>query len=272
VEIWIYIYIILLGMILGSFLGLVTVRLPLGESLVRPRSHCRYCSHPLAWYENIPILSYLFLLGKCRKCQKRISPKYFIIELVTVGVTLLAYQNLQPWPRFLLYQFLFILPLLALMFLDWEALILPDFLTLPGIAAGFLVHWLDGQYFLPYQFGASTQSLLMESLVGSLAGALSLFFLALIYQKIRNKTGLGAGDIKLGAMIGAFFGWKAVFFIYFLSSFAGILFGIGLILMKRASRDTPIPFGSFLSATSIAFLFYGDVLLKIYLDLFNRLV
>lgn len=254
-------------MILGSFLGLAVVRIPAGESLFSPRSHCRSCRHILAWYENIPILSYLFLWGKCRACGSRISPRYIIIEVLTTLVTVFSFYLLEPWPRFLLYEILFIAPMLLLLFLDWEAMILPDFITIPGIAAGFLVHWLDGQYFLPYQFGVTGQKLFMESLLGALAGSVTLFLLAFLYQKIRHRPGLGGGDVKMGAMIGAFFGWKDVFFIFFMASVLGTAFGILLILIKRASRDTPLPFGTFLAATALLYLFFGDFLLKTYLGL-----
>lgn len=271
-EILILIYVILFGVLLGSFLGLCTVRLPLGESIVSPRSHCRRCSHILSWYENLPILSYLLLRGKCRICREKISPKYFMMELISAVVTAWAYLQIQPWPLFLIYLILFIAPMLLLMFLDWEALILPDIITLPGILAGFLVHWLDGQFFLPYQFGVSHQKLVMESLVGAVAGSLSLFLLGFIYKKLRRQEGLGMGDVKLGAMIGAFFGWKAVFFIFFLASVLGTLFGVLLIIVKKGSRQTPLPFGSFLAIASLAFLLYGDLLLKTYLNLVRGLL
>lgn len=258
VTVLLIVYVTLLGMLLGSFLGLAVIRIPRGESLMTPRSHCRLCEHTLAWFENIPILSYLFLRGKCGNCGERISPKYLVIEIVTALVTVAAFLEIHPWPRFLLYLFLFLIPMLLLMFLDWEALLLPDFITLPGIVAGFLARWLDGQYFLPYQFGISTHKLLLESLLGATAGSLSLFLLAWAYHKFRHREGLGGGDIKLGAMIGAFFGWKEVFFIFFLASVVGSIVGTIILYLKGRDRDTPLPFGSFLAAVSILYLFFGE--------------
>jgi len=269
VDILYFVYVILLGLILGSFVGLAVVRIPEGESLVRPRSHCRKCGHTLSWFENIPIFSYLALRGKCRQCEAQISPRYLIIELVTTLLTVFAFWKIQPWQRFVLFQFLLIFPLILLMFLDWFKLILPDAITLPGIAFGFLAHFLDGKFFQFPSLAPSTFSLLLDSLLGALAGSLTLFLLALAYQKLRKREGLGGGDVKLAAMLGAFFGWKAVFFIFFLASVAGTLFGVLMIVLKRFSKETPLPFGSFLSAAALLYLFYGELLLSAYLGLFK---
>ena len=262
-------YVTLLGMFLGSFLGLATVRIPAGESVIWPRSHCRHCARTLRWYENIPIFSYLFLRGKCSTCGGRISPKYLIIELVTTGMTVVAYLHFTPWPRFFLYEFCLIIPTLLLMFLDWEAMILPDAITLPGIALGFFTHWAGEYFFLPDPLVRPSWEILLESLLGAAAGFLTLLILAWAYRRTRKREGLGAGDIKLAAMIGAFFGWRAVFFIFFLASVTGTLFGLTLILLKRSNRQTPIPFGSFLCAASLLYLFFGPPLISAYLSLFK---
>jgi leader peptidase (prepilin peptidase) / N-methyltransferase len=273
VQILIIIYVVLFGMALGSFIGLAVVRIPRGESIVAPRSHCRNCQYVLKWYENIPILSYLLLLGKCRNCHEKISILYPILELLTTAITILAFINLQPWPRFFLYVLFFITPMLILALIDWEWLLLPDVLTLPGIAMGFLVHWIDGRFFLVHPLlGVSSMKLLSESLWGALAGSLTLFLLAWAYQKIRGREGLGGGDVKLAAMIGAFFGWKDIFFIFFLASIIGIIFGLILILARGHSKETPLPFGTCLAFTAILHLFYGHTLLKYYLGLLNKLI
>jgi leader peptidase (prepilin peptidase)/N-methyltransferase len=269
VEILYLVYVILLGMILGSFLGLATVRIPLGESLFRPRSHCRHCDHTLRWYENVPIFSYLFLRGKCSACGEPISPKYFIIELVTTAMTVAAYLYLTPFSRFVLYEFCLIIPMLLLMFLDWEAMVLPDVLTLPGIFLGVFTHWAGEYFFLPPVWVRPTWKILLESLIGAMVGFLTLFVLAWAYRRTRKREGLGGGDIKLAAMIGAFFGWRAVFFIFFLGSVFGTLFGLTLILLKRSQRHTPIPFGSFLAGASLLYLFFGPPLIGAYLSLFK---
>lgn len=248
---------------------MAVVRIPRHESLWSPRSHCRHCDHVLAWYENIPLFSYLILRGRCRQCKRPISFLYWFIELTMTLVTWLAFILLEPWTRFLLWEFAFILPMVLLMFLDGKDKILPDTITLPGIALGFLTHWIEGTYFpVAPPFGSTTE-LLLESLYGALAGGLTLFLVAAVYQALKGRMGMGGGDIRLGAMIGAFFGWKAVFFIFFLASVAGTLFGVMMILLKRYSRQTKIPFGSFLAAASLLYLFYGAPLLGAYLNLFK---
>ncbi len=261
-----YVYVGIFGMILGSFLGLASIRIPLGESVLSPRSHCRGCGRTLSWYENVPIFSYIFLRFRCRICRATISPRYLVIELATTALTLLAFWKLTPWPRFLLYLLLFIAPLILLIAIDWERLILPDVLTLPGILAGFIVHWVDQRYLDPFRSSTeSSLSILLESLLGAVAGSLTLWLLAWLYRLARNKVGMGGGDIKLAAMLGAVFGWKAIFFIFMFSSILGILLGIFWILKKGHSKDTPLPFGAFLGSTALLYLFWGDSLVKLYM-------
>ncbi len=236
------IYVACFGLVLGSFLGLAAERIPAGESLVRPRSHCRKCGRQLAWYENFPILSYLFLRGQCRGCGARISFHHLLLEAATAVLAVLAFHELQPWPRFLLYLILFIAPVLLLITIDFRQLILPDQITLPGIAVGFLLHWLDGKYFL--HLPQSSLKLLSESLFGALAGGATLWLLAWIYLAIRKRQGMGGGDVKFAAMLGALFGWQAIFFIFLVSSVVGVVFGLALIAFRGQSKETPLPFGT----------------------------
>lgn len=271
-EILLNIYVVLFGLILGSFIALAAIRLPLQESVVSPRSHCRYCDHVLRWYENIPILSYWVLGGKCRKCRVGLSLYYPAVEIMTAGLTYLAYLNLQPWPRFLLYLILWITPVLILSLSDAKTLILPDVLTLPGIVAGFAVHWVDGRYFHLGIFSRSTLQLLVESALGSAAGAATLFFLRWSYRKIRKKEGMGLGDVKFAAMIGACFGWKAVFFIFWLAAACGIGLALVLMLFRKVSKETPLPFGTCLGFASLLYLFYGETLLHAYLHGIQQLL
>jgi len=270
VRVLLSIYVACFGLALGSFLGLAAERIPAGESLVRPRSHCRNCGRQLAWYENFPILSYLFLRGQCRSCGARISFHHLFLELATAVLAVLAFRDLQPWPRFLLYLVLFIAPVLLLTVIDFRHLILPDRITLPGIAAGFLLHWLDGRYFLPVP--QSSLKLLSESLLGALAGGLTLFLLAWIYLAIRKREGMGGGDVKFAAMLGAVFGWQAIFFIFLVASVFGLIFGIALILFRGQSKETPIPFGTALGVVSLLFLFRGEAMIHTYLHAIRSLV
>lgn len=268
-ETLLLIYATLLGMILGSFIGMAAVRIPAGHSIVRPRSRCVSCEHVLSWFENIPLFSYLVLRGRCRHCRVWISPKYFLIELITTLVTVVAYFKIEPWGRFVMWELGFILPILLLIFIDWEAMLLPDAITLPGIALGFALHLADPYWNLPKALLPSVGASLLESLIGALLGFVTLFLLALTYRKLRGREGLGGGDIKLAAMLGAFFGWQALFFIFFLSSLTGCVVVLVGIVLGKLRKDSPIPFGVFLGAAALLYLFYGPALLQAYLNLFR---
>ena len=262
----------ILGLLLGSFLGLAAIRIPQGESILWPRSHCRNCNRTLSWYENIPVFSYLGLRGRCSSCGAAISPHHLFLEILTALLTLFAYYQLLPWPRFLLWLLLFILPVLLLMAIDAKYLLLPFKITWPGIVAGFVVHWIDGKYWPTASLAASSATLLLESCLGALAGGLTLGLIAWLYRVLRKSDGLGGGDIYFAAMLGAFFGWKEVFFIFFLASTIGALVGGVWILLRRKSYDTPLPFGVFLGAVAIIYLFYGPFLLRFYLKMMHKLV
>ena len=267
-EILLSIYVFVFGMLLGSFLGLVAERLPAGESVVRPRSHCRSCSRQLAWYENIPILSYLFLRGQCRSCGAKIPIHHFLIEIATAVLALYAFHHLHPWPRFLLYLLLFLAPVLLLITMDFRYLVLPDVITLPAIPVAVLLHILDARYLAPVKSN-NLWAPLGESLLGVAVGAGTLLLLALVYHWLRKREGLGGGDVKFAAMLGAIFGWKAIFFIFLLSSLLGLLLGLFLIFFRGQSKELQLPFGSALGVVSIVFLFHGDRLVHFYIKLFN---
>ena len=272
VDLLFSIYALFFGLLLGSFIGLAAVRLPRGESLCLPRSHCRSCQRRLSWYDNIPLLSYLFLLrGRCRGCHAKISPHYVLAELLTALVTLLAYWQIVPVSRFVLYELCFILPVLLLIFIDLDSLILPNFITLPGILIGLGVRAADVCFFSP-EVGGRMGASLFSGTVGAALGFVTLAALSLGYRRWRGQAGLGMGDAKMAAMLGAFFGAKAIFFIFFLASCFGLLLGGGLLLTRRISRNTPLPFGAFLGLASLAFLLYGPVLLESYLSWVRRLI
>lgn len=270
-EILLSCYVALFGLALGSFLGLAAERLPAGESVARPRSRCRQCGRQLRWYENFPVLSYLMLRGRCRSCGTQIPPHHLLLELASAALAVYAFHQLQPWPRFLLYLILFIAPVLLLIVTDFRHRILPNAVTLPGIAAGFLAHWLDGTFFLAAD-SASHWNLLLESLIGAFAGGGTLLLLALGYQKLRKREGLGLGDVKFVTMLGAFFGWKEIFFILFLASFSGALLGGLYLLVRRKSWQTELPFGCFLGVISLLFLFHGEKMIRSYLQILHSLV
>ena len=263
-------YTCLLGLLFGSFLALVVVRLPKGESIVSPRSHCRHCGHKLRCFENIPLLSALALRFRCSACKQRFSTEYFFIELLTLLCALLFFFKIQPYPRFLLYFFAFVLPLLALILIDWKHLLLPDKITLPGIILGILVHFMDGRYFL--NSSHSFSALLSESGLGILAGGGTLLLLALAYRWLRKKEGLGGGDVKMAAMLGAFLGWKAIFFIFFMASWLGIFVALFWMLFRSKTLATHLPFGSFLGLSSLIYMLYGQLLVQKYLEYIHYLI
>jgi leader peptidase (prepilin peptidase)/N-methyltransferase len=244
----------LFGLIVGSFLNVLIYRMPLRRSVVTGRSKCTRCSGTIAWYDNIPVLSYLILGGKCRRCGDKISFRYPVVELVTgciaalvvwsYGVTLEA-----------LWIFVFLSVLLVITLIDWAHQIIPDALSLGGIVFG----WVGAVLCLDIS--------LTESLIGTIVGGGLLFAVAGIYRLVRKADGMGGGDIKLMGMIGAFVGWQMIFPVLMLASFFGALYGF--YLMRRgATSTTAVAFGSFLAPAAAIIYLYGAGLWRLYLDLF----
>src|SRR5690242_4080831 len=196
------------GAVIGSFLNVCICRLPKNESVVFPPSRCPQCGFRIPFYDNVPIVSWLLLRGKCRSCAAPISPQYPIVELINALLTLFLFMKFGPSLPFLVL-FLFCSAMVVITFIDLEHQIIPDCITLPGIVAGFLF-----SLFIP-QLGWQ------NSLLGIVVGGGSLLVVAYGYELLTKKEGMGGGDIKLLAMMGAFFGWKAVFFIIFVSSLIG---------------------------------------------------
>ncbi|KQC09062.1 MAG: peptidase A24 [Smithella sp. SDB] len=233
------------GAVIGSFLNVCIFRLPAKMSIVKPSSQCPKCHHPIRWHDNIPIVSFIFLQGVCRYCNKAISWRYPLVELITAVLALLLFIKFGLSLKFLVF-FIFIAVLVVITFIDLDHQIIPDILTLPGIpiffvAAVFLaeVHWL-------------------EALLGLLIGGGILFLIAVVYELITKREGMGGGDIKLLAMIGGFLGWKSLIFILLFSSFAGAIIGIAAITIKKQDMKYAVPFGPFLSAAVVAYIFWGE--------------
>ena len=231
---------VVFGLVIGSFLNVLIYRLPRGSSVVTGRSKCPACGHTIFWHDNIPVLSYVILRGRCRYCRAAIPVRYPMVELLTgaaagalawfLGVTVEA-----------LWAFVFFSILLVITLIDWSHRIIPDSLSLGGTVIG----WI-GAVVRP-------DITLVDSLLGAVLGGGLLFAVAMGYRALRKIEGMGGGDIKLMAMIGAFLGWKMVFPVLILASLAGAVYGI--YLMRRgASARTAVPFGSFL-APSAAFVY-----------------
>ncbi|MFZ3056441.1 MAG: prepilin peptidase, partial [Smithella sp.] len=233
------------GAAIGSFLNVCIFRLPAETSIVKPRSQCPHCKHPLRYYDNIPLISFFFLRGKCRDCGGAISWRYPLVELITALLALLLFLKFGLTLSFLIY-FIFTAVLIVITFIDLDHQIIPDILTLPGIpifflAAIFLVK-------IPW----------MEALIGLLIGGGVLLAIAFVYELLTKREGMGGGDIKLLAMIGGFLGWKSLIFVLLFSSFSGAIVGITAMIIKKQDMKYAVPFGPFLSAAAVAYLFWGE--------------
>ncbi|MDD2898477.1 MAG: prepilin peptidase [Desulfuromonadaceae bacterium] len=242
------------GAVVGSFLNVCICRMPLNESIVSPPSHCPHCSYQICWYDNIPILSYLLLRGKCRGCGTHISFQYPLVELLNGVLSLFLFIRFGPTLAFATL-FLFCSALVVITFIDIEYQIIPDEISLSGIIVGFVLSFfLKGHTWL-------------NSLFGILLGGGSLLLVAYSYQRLTGKEGMGGGDIKLLAMMGAFLGWKAVPFIIFASSLVGSVVGVSIMLFQKKDSKLAIPFGPYLAFGAILYIFYGRPLIRWYLGL-----
>jgi leader peptidase (prepilin peptidase)/N-methyltransferase len=235
----------LFGLAVGSFLNVCIHRIPLGKSIVSPPSSCPQCGQQIKYYDNIPLLSYIILFGKCRHCRTPIPLHYPVVEAVTglLSAALLMKFNLSP--QFFLF-FLFSASLVTIAFIDLHHRIIPDILSLSLLIVGFIaslfklneIPWLD-------------------SLVGILGGGGFFYLVALLFEKLTGREGMGGGDIKMLAMIGAWTGWRALPSVILISSLGGILIGGISLLLARKGIRSKIPFGPFLSLGTLLWLFFG---------------
>jgi leader peptidase (prepilin peptidase)/N-methyltransferase len=246
-----FIFAFLVGISIGSFLNVCILRWPADLSIVTPASHCPSCKTSLPWYTNIPLVSYLFLRGKCKFCQTRISPRYFFVELLTGLLFVMAVWHHSEW-IFWPFDAYFLSALVITTFIDLDHWIIPDKITLPGIVIG-----LGSAFLLP---GAEP----LFHLIGAVFGGCSLLFVGWVYTKISGKDGIGGGDIKFLAMAGAFLGFPAVLIVLILSSVLGSVLGIILILAYGKGAKTAIPFGPFLAAASLITFLFGAPIWKWY--------
>lgn len=251
-----------LGACVGSFLNVCIQRLPYGESVIWPPSHCRRCSRRLSWWENIPIISYLILRGRCRTCKGRISPVYVVVELLSLFLSVACWMYFQNVVLYAAYFFLLVAPLIVMAFIDLEHRVIPNILSIPGIAVGFGVHMLDAG--APFLAQAA-----VDSAIGTVVGGGFLFLVALAYERMRRQEGLGGGDVKLAAMLGAFFGWRAIIFILLMGSLMGSLVGLVIMIATKKNMRLALPFGPFLAGAALVHLFFGTRFITWYLGLFT---
>jgi leader peptidase (prepilin peptidase)/N-methyltransferase len=242
-----------LGLVVGSFLNVCIHRLPLRASIVWPASRCPHCSAALKAYDNIPVLSYLLLGGRCRSCGKPISVQYPIVELVT---GLLFFGTFLLFEPPLLYQrLLFACAMIVLFVIDLQHRILPDAITLPGIVVGFA-----SSFFMPPGW--------FDSLVGIIVGGGSLWLMGEVYFRLRHEEGMGFGDVKMLAMIGAFLGWKLMLLTLVLSSFVGSIVGVAMIALNRGDMKYALPFGTFLAIGAMVAGTFGERIIAWYATFF----
>ena len=243
----------LFGLMVGSFLNVCIYRLPRRESIVFPASHCTACGKEIQWYQNLPVLSWLFLRGRCANCGEGISIIYPFVELLTGGIFLWHYQVFgATW--LLIPRLMFACGLIVLAFIDLRHRILPNPITLGGTVVGFLISLA-----LPPGW--------LASLIGILIGGGVLFLIGEVYLRLRGIEGMGMGDVKMLAMIGAFLGWKAVLVTLVLSSLSGAIVGAVLLGSQKGNMKYQLPFGTFLAASALIASLYGEALIEWYLNL-----
>ncbi len=265
IEIWTF----LLGLCVGSFLNVCIYRLP-GDQTISdpPRSHCPSCDNPIKFYDNIPILSYLWLKGRCRHCSISISMRYPAVELISGIFALCTVATFGLSFEALIY-FVFIAVLIVVTFIDIDHQIIPDVISIPGVVVFFLAsfagrHHIGFFKILPDNIAHLTAELPIpmmtyNSILGILIGGGSLYLVAWVYYLLTKKEGMGGGDIKLLAMIGALIGWEGVFFTIFIGSAVGTVAGIAMMIGTRlVDTKLRIPFGPFLSIGAVTYIFFGS--------------
>lgn len=278
----ILILVFICGLILGSFLNVCIYRLPLDQSIFKPRSHCPECKNTVAGYDNIPLISYLLLGGKCRYCKKPIAIRYFLVELIT-GILFLLIHYIFDGPNLasITYSVL-TAALIVITFIDFDHFIIPDNITYPGMILGLLMSIL--LIYMPqtspiliaepniFSYWSGKYHPLVNSIIGLLTGGGILYLIAVIAAAIMKKEAMGGGDIKLLAFLGSFIGWKLILLTLIFASFIGsIIGGIMLLMMRRKNQDTAltghyIPFGPYLAIGALIAILWGNQIIDWYFN------
>lgn len=253
-ELFIRLSFFVYGLCAGSFLNVCIYRIPQSKSLIKPGSFCPQCKTPIRFYDNIPLVSYIILGGKCRKCKTHISIRYPLIEMANGLLWMFCYMKFNMSAPSFIYP-LFLSTLLTITFIDIDHRIIPDKISLPGIPVFFIC-----ALFIP-EIGYK------NSLFGILLGGGSLLLVAEGYSLITKQEGMGGGDIKLLAMIGAMIGWKGVFFTIFAASATGTVIGIAVMLATKNNMKLAVPFGPFLAFGAAAYVFFGEELINWYFSI-----
>jgi leader peptidase (prepilin peptidase) / N-methyltransferase len=246
---------VVLGLAIGSFLNVCIHRLPRQASIVSPASSCPHCGYVLRWFDNIPVVSYALLAGRCRQCRTPISIRYPIVELLTMAV-FVGHYLVFGWDIILVPRLFFASILIALFAIDLEHHLLPNVITLPGIAVGLA-------------FSAMLPPGLTDALIGTLVGGGILWLIGEAYYRYSGQEGMGGGDVKMLAMIGAFLGWKLVILTLVLSSLLGSLIGVIVIVVRQGGMKYALPYGTFLSLAALGSSLFGGRILAWYLGLYQ---
>lgn len=245
----------LFGALFGSFANVAILRIPKEESVVTPSSHCTKCLKKIKIYDIIPILSWLILRGKCRNCGAKFSFRYCFVEILTGTLFALAFMKIG-WSYFLAEILILILGLVIISFIDLDHFIIPDKISLPGIVLG-----LVGGLINP-------EREFLSSILGVILGGGFLWAVAYVYFLLKKEEGMGGGDIKLLAWIGAILGWKSIPFIILSSSILGSIVGVFMIIKYKGNLKTVIPFGPYIALAAIIYIFGGEAIANWYLNLF----
>ena len=258
------------GAVVGSFLNVCIHRMPLDQSIVTPPSHCPHCNERIRWADNIPLFSYLVLGGKCRKCSATISPRYFLVELLTAVLFLLMWLKLTVWAEPAphgVYELLkapiywmVIAGLIVATFIDFEHYIIPNEITFGGIIVGLLV----SVAYPPLMDASSIPAPLVRSVLGVLVGGLTLLVVATVGELIFRKEAMGMGDVKFLAAIGAFFGWQSTLFTIFVSSLLGGVIGLILVVGSKKGWQSRIPYGPYIALGALLWMYCGNEIMKWY--------
>ncbi|HNV24281.1 MAG TPA: prepilin peptidase [Candidatus Omnitrophota bacterium] len=259
------VFMFILGLIVGSFLNVCIVRMPKEKSVVFPASHCPKCLKPIDWFDNIPLLSYVLLRGRCRFCHEKISARYFLVELIT-GLTFLGFYLYFGFNRLLIPYLFMISGFIVATFVDFEHRIIPDEISVGGMCAGLIF-----SLFMPELHGVSVigKNIFLAhlhslglSLLGVFIGGGCIYAMGVLGDFLFKKESMGGGDVKLLAMIGAFLGWQLAILTFFVAPFFGAVFGL---IEKIRTNDNAIPYGPFLVLGALISMFYGDKIIAMIL-------
>ena len=247
----------IIGLAVGSFLNVCIWRIPKGQSIISPNSYCPRCKRPIKFYDNIPVVSYILLGGRCRSCKERISIRYPLVELLTASFFLLAYILYWQTPVELIGFIILSSVLIVLSFIDFATQTLPDTLTLPLIILGIAFSF--------FRYGITV----WQSLVGMLLGGGIIYLVGIVGTKLFRKEAMGGGDIKLMAALGAFEGPIGILFVIFFAAFIGALFGgLGMLFTRDKKKTTEIPWGPYIAIAAIIVHLFGEDVIRWYMSLF----